>query len=86
MRAEARRYSALMLAAQITLPHFSVLSAMSLPKSAGESASASPPRSASRASIWSESNPAPRDSRAPKWRHHQAVLLAQDAGGQIPAL
>jgi hypothetical protein len=31
------RHSALMLAARITLPHFSVLSAMSLPKSAGES-------------------------------------------------
>src|SRR5262249_39200045 len=32
-----------------TLPHFSVSSAMSLPKSAGEPASAVPPRSASRA-------------------------------------
>jgi hypothetical protein len=29
-------YSALMLAARITLPHFSVLSAMSLVKSAGK--------------------------------------------------
>src|SRR5262245_41656366 len=44
-------HSALMLAARITLPHFSVSSAMSLPKSAGESASTSPPRSASRAFI-----------------------------------
>ena len=33
-------YSALMLAARITLPHFSVSSAMSLPKSAGEPGSA----------------------------------------------
>ena len=32
-------YSALMLAARITLPHFSVSSAMSLPNSAGEPAS-----------------------------------------------
>ena len=34
-----------------TLPHFSVSSAMSFPKSAGETASAMPPRSASRALI-----------------------------------
>src|SRR5262249_30701894 len=46
-----RAHSALMLAARITLPHFSVSSAMSLPKSAGEPASAVPPRSASRAFI-----------------------------------
>ena len=42
--------SALMFAARTTLPHFSVSSAMSLPKSAGEPASAVPPRSASFAS------------------------------------
>src|SRR5262245_28782957 len=41
-------HSGLMPADLITLPHFSVSSAMSLPKSAGESASTSPPRSASR--------------------------------------
>src|SRR5215813_5357147 len=35
----------------ITLPHFSVSSAISLPKSAGESASTSPPRSTMRAFI-----------------------------------
>ena len=46
-----RHHSALMLAARITLRHFSVSSAMSLPKSAGESVSTSPPRSASRALI-----------------------------------
>src|SRR5438132_2658154 len=40
-----------MFAARITLPHFSVSSAMSLPKSAGESKSAVAPRSASRAFI-----------------------------------
>ena len=44
--ATMKAYSALMLAARITLPHFSVSSAMSLPKSAGEPASAMPPRSA----------------------------------------
>src|SRR5262249_15338759 len=42
-------HSALMPADLITLRHFSVSSAMSLPKSAGEPASAVPPRSASRA-------------------------------------
>src|SRR5262245_15924574 len=44
-------HSALMLAARITLPHFSVSSAMSLPKSAGEPDNAVPPTSASRAFI-----------------------------------
>src|SRR5436190_21311185 len=39
------RQSALMLAARITLPHFSVSSAMNLPKSAGEPANTAPPRS-----------------------------------------
>jgi hypothetical protein len=43
-----RPQSALMLAARITLPHFSVSSAISFPKSAGEPASTVPPRSASR--------------------------------------
>src|SRR5262245_48113167 len=42
-----RPHSALMLRARMTLPHFSVSSAMSLPKSAGEPASTVPPRSAS---------------------------------------
>ena len=42
-------HSGLMLAARITLPHFSVSSAMSLPKSAGEPGSTVPPWSASRA-------------------------------------
>src|SRR5262249_5116761 len=44
-------YSGLMLAARITLPHFSVSAAMNLPKSAGEPVSAVPPRSASLALI-----------------------------------
>src|SRR5262249_38941791 len=44
-------HSALMLAARIPLPHFSVSSAMSFPKSAGEPTSGVPPRSASRALI-----------------------------------
>src|ERR1700750_982856 len=43
-------YSALMLAARITLAHFSVSSARSLPKSAGEPASNVAPRSANRSS------------------------------------
>src|SRR5262249_17040778 len=43
--------SALMPANLITLAHFSVSSAMNLPKSAGEPASTVPPRSASRALI-----------------------------------
>src|SRR5262245_63594978 len=42
-------HSGLMFAARITLPHFCVSSAMSLPKSAGEPGSIVPPRSASRA-------------------------------------
>src|SRR5262252_10260067 len=46
-----RPQAALMLRARMTLPHFSVSSAMSLPKSAGESASTSPPRSTMRAFI-----------------------------------
>src|SRR5262245_30142814 len=44
-------HSALTLAARITLPHFSVSSAMSFPKSTGEPTSGVPPRSASRALI-----------------------------------
>src|SRR5262249_17926683 len=42
-------HSGLMLAARITLPHFSVSSAMSLPKSAGVNASVVTPKSARRA-------------------------------------
>src|SRR5262245_30754730 len=45
----SRDHSGLMSAHFITLPHFSVSSAMSLPKSAGEPTSTVPPRSASRA-------------------------------------
>src|SRR5215470_5935790 len=52
------RQSALMLAARITLPHFSVSSAISLPKSAGEPGSTVPPRSASRALILGSARPA----------------------------
>src|SRR6516162_2156751 len=53
-----RPQSALMSRARMTLPHFSVSLAMSLPKSAGESASTSPPRSASRAFILGSARPA----------------------------
>jgi hypothetical protein len=44
-------HSILMLAARITFPHFSVSSAMSLPKSAGEPESTEPPSSVMRALI-----------------------------------
>jgi hypothetical protein len=44
-------HSALMLAVRITLPHFSVSSAINLLKSAGEPGSAVTPNSASRAFI-----------------------------------
>src|SRR5262249_17768790 len=50
--------SGLMLAARITLPHFSVSSAMSLAKSAGEPASVVLPNSASRALILGSARPA----------------------------
>src|SRR5437660_2075392 len=58
MECRAGDYSALMPADLITLPHFSVSSAMSLPKSAGENASTSPPRSATRAFIVGSARPA----------------------------
>src|SRR5262249_33513138 len=45
-------HSGLMLAARITLPHFSVSAATKLPKSEGEPAITVPPRSASRALSW----------------------------------
>ena len=45
-------YSGLMLAAWITLAHFSVSVAMILPKSAGETISIATPPSVSRAAIW----------------------------------
>src|SRR6266849_9610135 len=48
----------LMLAARITLPHFSVSSPMSLPKWAGDSASAVAPTSVSRALILGSARPA----------------------------
>src|SRR5262249_38515762 len=51
-------YSALIPAARMTLPHFSVSSAMSLPYSAGEPDSGVPPISASRALIVGSARPA----------------------------
>src|SRR5262245_9074644 len=51
-------HSGLILAARITWPHFSVSAAINLPKSAGESASTSPPRSASRVLILGSARPA----------------------------
>src|SRR5271169_464499 len=44
-------YCTLILAARITLPHFSISSAMSLPKSAGEPPSTVPPTSANRSFV-----------------------------------
>ena len=52
MCSRTANHSGLMLAVRITLPHFSVSSAMSLPKSEGEPAITVPPRSASRALSW----------------------------------
>src|SRR5262245_6160075 len=57
-RRRAEHYSALMLADLITLPHFSVSSAMSLPKSAGVPGSTVAPKSASRALILGSARPA----------------------------
>src|SRR5262249_1030042 len=57
-RRQRRGQSALMPVNFTTLPHFSVSSAMSLPKSAGESASTSPPSSARRAFILGSARPA----------------------------
>src|SRR6516162_606690 len=51
LECRAGDYSALMPANLTTLRHLSVSSAMNFPKSAGEPASAVPPRSASRAFI-----------------------------------
>src|SRR5215468_9150848 len=51
-------YSALMLAARITLPHFSVSPAISLPKSVGDPGSISPPSSASRDFVLASARPA----------------------------
>ena len=47
-----------MFAARMTLPHFSVSSAMSLPKSAGEPGIKVPPRSASRTFSLGSARPA----------------------------
>src|SRR6266508_2990972 len=58
MERRRERHSGLMLAARITLPHFSVSSAMSLLKSAGEPTNAVPPSSASRALILGSARPA----------------------------
>src|SRR6476469_3438361 len=53
-----RHHSGLRPANLTTLPHSSVSSAMSFPKSAGEPASNVPPRSASRALILGSASPA----------------------------
>ena len=66
--------SGLMLAARTTLPHFSVSSAMSFPKSAGEPGSTAPPRSASCALILGS-------ARAGV---DLVVELINDLGGRVP--
>ena len=53
-----RDHSALILAPLITLPHFSVSSAMSLAKSAGVPAIERPPSCASRAIVLASARPA----------------------------
>src|SRR5215475_8212644 len=55
---EDRPYSGLILAARITLAHFSVSSAMSLLKSEGEPTNAVPPSSTSRDLILGSARPA----------------------------
>src|SRR5258707_843889 len=55
---DGQSHSGLMLFARITLPHFSVSSAMNLPKSAGEPGNTVLPRSASRALILGSARPA----------------------------
>src|SRR5438874_1578407 len=57
-RCSGQAYPALMLIAWITLPHFSVSSAMNLPKSAGDNANTAPPKSASRAFNFGSARPA----------------------------
>src|SRR5262245_23315318 len=57
-RLASRHHSGLILAARITLPHFSVSSAISLPKSAGEPIITVPPKSASRALSLGSTRPA----------------------------
>src|SRR5262249_42503870 len=55
---DATLHSGLMLAARITLPHFSISSATSLPSSAGVATNGIPPRSARRALILGSARPA----------------------------
>ena len=55
---DRRDHSALMLAARITLPHFSVSSAMNLPKSAGVIGIPALPKLARRAFIIGSARPA----------------------------
>src|SRR4029077_1297621 len=55
---EDQSHPALMLIARITLPHFSVSSAMNLPKSAGDNANTVPPKSGIRAFILGSARPA----------------------------
>ena len=65
-------HSGLMPANLITLAHFSVSSAMSLPKSAGEPASTVPPNSASRAFILGSAIAALAQAQAIRWNAWQA--------------
>src|SRR5262245_22991680 len=57
-RPKDSRHSGLILAARMTFPHFSVSSAMSFPKSAGEPAVTVTPQSASRAFSLGSASPA----------------------------
>src|SRR5260221_5005792 len=83
-------HSGLILAARITLPHFSLSSAINFPKSAGEAASAVPPRLASRPRL--HADPAAGDGelrrRPGSFRHdHDAQprdRAMPSAGGRDP--
>jgi hypothetical protein len=100
-RDDDRPHSGLMLAARITLPHFSVSSAMSLPKSAGEPGRTVPPRSPNRAFILGSAITAVEYYRlhatpvAPHARttpahsappHHRPDIAATSAGNAFPTL
>src|SRR5262245_9912856 len=84
-------YSGLILAARITLPHFSVSSAINLRKSVGEPASGGPPRSASRALTLASANEVlisllsrsiRRELQRPSWARPIAVA---ERTGDAPA-
>src|SRR5262245_5974390 len=77
--AEAHPYSALMLAARTTLPHFSVSSAMNFPKSAGEPANTAHPRSVRRFFMLGSARAA-----LISWLSFSTICVGVDLGTTIP--